>query len=81
AVTARDEASLFETADRISANGRRSLCRSLDVLDTDRIRVVVDEAADTFGGLDILVNNAGYEQVQPSLDVDEALWDRIVSTN
>ena len=34
----------------------------------------------TFGGLDILVNNAGYEEVRPSLDVDEALWDRIVST-
>ncbi|RWC35064.1 MAG: glucose 1-dehydrogenase [Mesorhizobium sp.] len=81
AVTARDEASLLETADRISANGRRSLCRSLDVLDTDRIRVVVDQVADTFGGLDILINNAGYEQVQPSLDVDEAVWDRIVSTN
>ena len=51
-----------------------------DVLDTDRIRVVVDEVADAFGGLDILVNNAGYEKVQPSLDVDVAVWDRIVST-
>ncbi|TIL68346.1 SDR family NAD(P)-dependent oxidoreductase [Mesorhizobium sp.] len=81
AVTARDENSLRETADRISAHGRRSLCRSLDVLDTDRIRVVVDEVADAFGRLDILVNNAGYEKVQPSLDVDEAVWDRIVSTN
>ncbi|TIM63564.1 MAG: SDR family NAD(P)-dependent oxidoreductase, partial [Mesorhizobium sp.] len=59
AVTARDENSLRETADRISAHGRRSLCRSLDVLDTNRIRVVVDEVADAFGGLDILVNNAG----------------------
>ncbi|TIP74477.1 MAG: SDR family oxidoreductase, partial [Mesorhizobium sp.] len=81
AVTARDENSLRETADRIGAHGRSSLCRSLDVLDTDRIRVVVDEAADAFGGLDILVNNAGYEKVQPSLDVDEAVWDSIVSTN
>ena len=56
----------------------RGCDRSLDVLDTDRIRVVVDEVADAFGGLDILVNNAGYEKVQPSLDVDEAVWDRIV---
>jgi NAD(P)-dependent dehydrogenase (short-subunit alcohol dehydrogenase family) len=81
AVTARDETSLRETADRIGAVGRRSLCRSLDVLDTDRIRVVVDEVAEALGGLDILVNNAGYEEVRPSLDVDEAVWDRIMSTN
>ncbi len=41
----------------------------------------VAQAAETLGGLDILVNNAGYEEIRPSLDVDEALWDRIVSTN
>ena len=29
------------------------------------------------GGLDSLVNNAGIEEVRPSLEVDEALWDRI----
>jgi NAD(P)-dependent dehydrogenase (short-subunit alcohol dehydrogenase family) len=81
AVTARDETSLHETAHRIGATGRKSLCRSLDVLDTARIRVLIDEIADGLGGLDILVNNAGYEEVRPSLDVDEALWDRVVSTN
>ncbi|MBB5372238.1 SDR family NAD(P)-dependent oxidoreductase [Acidocella aromatica] len=31
--------------------------------------------------LDILVNNAGVEDVCPSLDVDEALWDKILNTN
>ncbi|MDR3505480.1 MAG: SDR family oxidoreductase [Acidocella sp.] len=31
--------------------------------------------------LDILVNNAGVEDVRPSLDVDEALWDKILNTN
>lgn len=30
---------------------------------------------------DILVNNAGTEEVRPSLEVDEALWERIVDTN
>ena len=41
----------------------------------------VAEAAAALGGLDILVNNAGVEEVAPSLDVDEALWDRILDTN
>jgi gluconate 5-dehydrogenase len=31
--------------------------------------------------LDILVNNAGVEDVRPSLDVDETLWDKILNTN
>lgn len=30
---------------------------------------------------DLLVANAGIEEVRPSLDVDEALWHRIVDTN
>jgi NAD(P)-dependent dehydrogenase (short-subunit alcohol dehydrogenase family) len=34
-----------------------------------------------FGRIDILVNNAGIEQVRASLEVDEALWDRILDTN
>ncbi|HRX37452.1 MAG TPA: SDR family oxidoreductase, partial [Aestuariivirga sp.] len=31
--------------------------------------------------LGILVNNAGMEQVCPSLDIEEDLWDRIFDTN
>lgn len=30
---------------------------------------------------DVLVNNAGIEQLCPSMDVDEALWDSILTTN
>ncbi|MDO6407505.1 SDR family NAD(P)-dependent oxidoreductase [Pantoea phytobeneficialis] len=30
---------------------------------------------------DVVINNAGTEQLCPSLDVDEALWQRIVDTN
>jgi NAD(P)-dependent dehydrogenase (short-subunit alcohol dehydrogenase family) len=55
--------------------------RSLDVRVVKACGEVVAAAADAMGGLDILVNNAGYEEIRPSLDVDEALWERIVSTN
>src|SRR5690606_37685960 len=49
--------------------------------DVSACRQTVETAAEAMGGLDILINNAGYEEIRPSLDVDEALWERIVSTN
>ncbi|HWK64448.1 MAG TPA: glucose 1-dehydrogenase [Rhizobiaceae bacterium] len=81
AITARDEKALGETAARIEALGRTVLRRSLDVTDTAQCGNIVADVSEAMGALDILVNNAGYEEVRPSLDVDEALWDRIVSTN
>lgn len=81
AITARDAASLGESRGRIEAHGRRAVGFSLDVRSVDDCATIVARAADELGGLDILVNNAGYEEIRPSIDVDEALWDRIVSTN
>ena len=81
AITARDMASLDETIRKVEALGRKVVPFPLDVRATDTIETVVQNAAKALGGLDILVNNAGYEEIRPSLDVDEALWDRIVDTN
>ncbi|MDX3927131.1 MAG: glucose 1-dehydrogenase [Shinella sp.] len=81
AVTARDAASLSATCERIEALGRGAPAFSLDVRDTKEIGQTVEAAATALGGLDILVNNAGHEEIRPSLEVDEALWERIVSTN
>lgn len=81
AITARKSDDLSETASRIAAHGRTSATLSLDVRDVAACGAAVAQAKDALGGLDILVNNAGYEEIRPSLDVDEALWDRIVATN
>ncbi|MFC6486468.1 SDR family NAD(P)-dependent oxidoreductase [Nitratireductor sp. GCM10026969] len=81
AVTAREIASLDETCTRIEQTGAQAHPLSLDVRDVEACRETVAKAADAMGGLDILLNNAGYEQVHPSLELDEELWDRIVSTN
>ncbi|MDZ5697921.1 glucose 1-dehydrogenase [Chelativorans sp. M5D2P16] len=81
AVTARETASLDETCTRIEQTGAQAHPLSLDVRDVEACREAVAKAADAMGGLDILLNNAGYEQVHPSLELDEELWDRIVSTN
>ncbi|CAN7233586.1 glucose 1-dehydrogenase [Rhizobium sp. LjRoot30] len=81
AITARDGASLTETSAAITAKGRQAVPLALDVRDVERCRAGVAETASLLGGLDVLVNNAGYEEICPSLDVEEALWDKIVSTN
>lgn len=81
AVTARGSADLADTATAIRAAGRKAVAIELDVRDAKRCRAAADEAASSLGGLDVLVNNAGVEEVRPSLDVDEALWEKIVDTN
>jgi len=81
AVTARDQASLSETCAAISALGRRAVPLALDVTDAELIRKRMNEAKAALGRIDILINNAGVEQVRPSLEVDEALWDMILDTN
>ena len=81
AVAARNEQDLQTSLTAIRALGRKSVALRLDVTDLAAIRAGVDAACQQLGGLDILINNAGIEQVCPSLDVDEALWDRILDTN
>lgn len=81
ALTARDAKSLDETSEGIRAAGGETSVYALDVRDSAACGAVIATAAVAMGGLDILVNNAGYEEVRPSLEVDDALWERIVDTN
>ncbi|UFS80099.1 MULTISPECIES: SDR family NAD(P)-dependent oxidoreductase [Rhizobium] len=80
-VTARDQNSLSETKGRIEALGRTCITSAQDVTDISSIDETLSKFENITGAVDILVNNAGYEQVSPSLDVDEQIWDRIIGTN
>lgn len=77
-VTSRTLAALDETEALIAAAGGQAERMALDVTDVTAIEGAI---AARDGALDIFVNNAGCEEVRPSLDVDEALWDRIIDTN
>lgn len=81
AVTARTLPGLADTVAEIAATGRRVVPVAANAAELESIRTGVAAAAEALGGLDVLVNNAGVEEVRPSLDVDEALWDRILATN
>jgi NAD(P)-dependent dehydrogenase (short-subunit alcohol dehydrogenase family) len=77
AISGRDERALGKVATEI---GAVAAIRQ-DVAQASECRRGVELAAEQLGGLDILINNAGIEQVKPSLEVDEAIWDRILDTN
>jgi NAD(P)-dependent dehydrogenase (short-subunit alcohol dehydrogenase family) len=81
AICARHEASLERARSAIEAAGRKASPFALDLRETNSIGPAIEAAAERLGALDILINNAGIEQIKPSLEVDEALWDRIVDTN
>ena len=77
----RSGAVLEDAAFAIRKAGRSCATAVADVSDATASAAAIDMLADALGGLDILINNAGYEEVRPSLEVDEALWDRIVDIN
>ena len=81
AIASRSRPNLDETAALIRSAGRKGVAVAMDVAQPKACAAGVAEAASGLGGLDILVNNAGIEEVRPSLEVDEALWDRILDTN
>lgn len=81
AVTARSVDGLAETRALVEKAGRRCVALAQDVRDVEACADVTKAAGDALGGLDILINNAGFENVRPSFEVDEALWESILSTN
>lgn len=81
AITSRNIASLDETSQLISDAGGSFTALDMDVRDVSAVGMKIDTLAAELDGLDILINNAGYEEVSPSLEIDEALWDRISDTN
>lgn len=52
-----------------------------DLSSPDECRRVVDEAAETLGGLDVLVNNAGVTRALDFLDTDESTYDEVFDLN
>ncbi|MGO8858885.1 MAG: SDR family NAD(P)-dependent oxidoreductase [Steroidobacteraceae bacterium] len=81
ALLGRDARALAATADTLAAAGCRAQYFCADVADVVSIEAAFERVERSLDHIDILINNAGIEQVCASLDVTEALWDRIVGTN
>jgi NAD(P)-dependent dehydrogenase (short-subunit alcohol dehydrogenase family) len=70
-----------QVATEIEARGRSTLRVASDVADVASLERVRDRALDAFGKIDILVCVAGVTKRVPTLAMDEADWDRILTTN
>jgi NAD(P)-dependent dehydrogenase (short-subunit alcohol dehydrogenase family) len=81
ALASRNCANLCDVVEVIAHLGKAAPAVTIDVRSVDSCRSGIAAAVQALGGLDILINNAGYEEVRPSLEVEEQLWDRIVDTN
>ena len=77
----REKSTLSTVENEITKTGGRCSHEVVDVASSRAIDTAFAAVAERHGRIDILVNNAGVEEVRPSLQVDEALWDRILDTN
>ena len=79
--TSRRAEQVKETAEQIAALGRRTLAVTSDVADRASLEHVLEESIAALGGVDILVNCAGTTKRTPTLDMDDATWQKILDTN
>ncbi|MGE0768176.1 MAG: SDR family NAD(P)-dependent oxidoreductase [Hyphomicrobiaceae bacterium] len=68
-------------AKSITNAGGSAMGFAVDVKDRAQVEATVAEAVGKFGRLDVLVNAAGIMDRAPALEMDEALWHRIIDTN
>ena len=77
-----DEAGARETLEAVEAAGRRGEVRHLDLSVLPGAADVIDELADSLGGLDVLVNNAGTgDPTGDFLRLGYEEWTKVLDTN
>ncbi|MCA1847750.1 MAG: SDR family NAD(P)-dependent oxidoreductase, partial [Actinobacteria bacterium] len=70
-----------ETVEEIEGSGKRASTVQGDLSKVAECERVVEEAADSLGGLDVLVNNAGITRALDFLETDEATYDEVFDLN
>jgi len=81
AIAARRMENLEALAGEIGKAGGHALPIALDVADPEAIRAAVEKTEQDLGPIGILINNSGIAPSESALDVDEALWDRVMDVN
>ena len=72
---------LQQVAEDIHQAGGETLVVALDVTDRGSVEAAFDAAEAAFGVVDVVLNNAGIGNCQQVLDISEADWHAMLSTN
>jgi NAD(P)-dependent dehydrogenase (short-subunit alcohol dehydrogenase family) len=81
ALLGRDAQALSAAQAALAVKGHAVMHVTADVGVNSSIEAAFDAVLGSMSRIDILINNAGVEEPCASLDVSEALWDRIIDTN
>jgi NAD(P)-dependent dehydrogenase (short-subunit alcohol dehydrogenase family) len=81
ACAARAAAAGQATADAIRSRGGKAVAVAFDVTRSEAVTAAVAETARVLGDVDVLVNNAGVVLDRPTLEVSDADWDTVLTTN
>jgi 3-oxoacyl-[acyl-carrier protein] reductase len=68
-------------ADQVRSLGRRAATFAADLADTDQARAMVARVEDELGPIHGLVNNAGIMPQSAFLDISDAEWNEVLSTD
>jgi NAD(P)-dependent dehydrogenase (short-subunit alcohol dehydrogenase family) len=81
ALLGRDGSALAALEAAFRQRGHKAIHGVADIAVPASIEAAFERILQGHSRLDILINNAGIEEPRPSLEVSEALWDRIMATN
>lgn len=70
-----------EGATAAAASLPSASAHAVDVSSYEDVTRAVAEVVERWGRIDALVNNAGWDRLQPFLDNDPSLWDRLIGVN
>jgi len=77
-----DEEGAKETLEAVRAAGRRGEVRQMDLTDLPGAADMIDDLADSLGGVDVLVNNAGTgDPTGEFLQLPYEEWRQVIDTN
>ena len=70
-----------ETVDEIKSLRREALGIKVDVTKKADIKAAVQQTLEKFGKIDILINNAGIFRMEPTEEMKEEDWDKVLAVN